>query len=83
MVVERITHWLPEEIEDELRRLCDDLRAYSGYRTVWLDRRGCLWHSEPDLDLPEGATYLGTFFRPTAELMLETIAAALPLPAAS
>jgi hypothetical protein len=83
MVVERINHWLPKEIEDELQSLCADLRAYSGYRTVWLDRRGTVWHAEPELEMPEGATYLGTFFRPTPELMLETIASALPLSAAS
>jgi hypothetical protein len=79
MFVEAIPHWLPEAIETEILALCDDLRGYQGYRTVWLDRDGRVWHAEPDLDLPEGAVYLGTFFRPTRELMQQTVAAVLPL----
>jgi hypothetical protein len=82
MVVDVIAHWLPKEIEAELDELCDDLQAYQGFRTVWIDRSGRVWHAEPEMDLPDGATYLGTFFRPTFEFMLETIAAALPLPVA-
>jgi hypothetical protein len=83
MVVEPIASWLPREIERELEALCVDLRAFSGYRTVWLDRRGRVWHGEPDLELPDDATYLGTFFRPTRALMQRALAAALPLRAAS
>jgi hypothetical protein len=83
MLVEPIRHWLPAHTEREALALCDDLRSYQGYRTVWLDRDGRVWHAEPEVDLPEGATYLGTFFRPTPDAMLDTIAAALPLSAAS
>lgn len=83
MVVEPIPHWLPEAIETELVDLCHDLRSYQGFRTVWFDRDGRVWHAEPELDLPDGAIYLGTFFHPTRELMQRTFAARLPLSAAS
>ena len=83
MVVEVIDHWLPEEMEAELEELCRDLGAFGGYRTVWLDRDGHLWHAEPEEPLPAGAKYLGTFMRPSRDAMMDTVAAALPLSKAS
>ena len=83
MVVEAIDHWLPKEMEVELDELCQDLEAFHGYRTVWLDAQGSVWHAEPEEPLPPRSTYLGTFFKPTLDFMLGTVAAALPLQRAS
>jgi hypothetical protein len=46
------------------------LHGFNGYRTVWLDPLGMLWHSEPDEELEAlGWRYVGTYLRPDAETL--------------
>ena len=64
-----------ETIDGNLGRQIDDvvtsLRTSVGYRTVWLDPFGMLWHSEPeDEELDAlGHRYVGTFCRPDADTL--------------
>jgi hypothetical protein len=64
-----------ETIDGNLVRQIDDvvtsLRTSSGYRTVWLDPFGTLWHTEPeDEELDAlGHRYVGTFCRPDADTL--------------
>ncbi|MCA9637673.1 MAG: hypothetical protein KC486_14770 [Myxococcales bacterium] len=54
--------------EAQIRRLVEELSHHRGYRTLWLDRRGYLCHSEPDDDYESvGFTYVTTVFRPGAD----------------
>ncbi len=56
-----------------LERQIDDvvasLRAFGGFRTLWLDPEGVLWHAEPEDDALEGLghRYIGTFMRPAGD----------------
>lgn len=64
-----------EMIDENLERQIDDvvssLRTCLGYRSVWLDPFGTLWHSEPeDEELDAlGHRYVGTFLRPDADAL--------------
>ncbi|HRI09364.1 MAG TPA: hypothetical protein PKW35_16195 [Nannocystaceae bacterium] len=50
----------------QVTRLVGELRFYNGYRTLWLDRRGHVCHSEPDDELEgHGYVYLATVMRPS------------------
>jgi hypothetical protein len=50
----------------QIRRLVEELSHHRGYRTLWLDRRGYLCHSEPDDDYETiGFTYVTTVLRPS------------------
>jgi len=83
MVVESLSSWLPETLENEVEDLCVQLRGFSGYRTVWIAGDGALWHAEPDEMLEElGHRYVGTFFRPGADELCEAVAQCLPVRAA-
>ena len=80
MVVESLHRWLPESLEREVEGLCEQLKSFSGYRTVWLDDEDGLWHAEPDEMLEElGHRYVGTFFRPAADEVFESVAKLMPV----
>ena len=50
----------------QVTRLVGELRFYNGYRTLWLDRRGHVCHSEPDDELEaHGYVYVATVMRPS------------------
>lgn len=54
--------------EAQIGRLVDELRHFRGHRTLWLDRRGYLCHSEPEDEYEEhGFTYVTTVLRPSAD----------------
>ncbi|MBK8265788.1 MAG: hypothetical protein IPK80_31230 [Nannocystis sp.] len=58
----------------QVSRLVDELRLYNGYRTLWLDRRGYVCHSEPDDELEtHGYTYLTTVMRPSYDELAATL----------
>ena len=53
-------------VADVAAQLC----GFHGYRTVWIDPQGRLWHSEPDDELEAlGWRYVGTFLRPDTETL--------------
>lgn len=55
-------------LEPQVVRLVEELGQYRGYRTLWLDRRGYLCHSEPEDDYEDiGFAYVGTVFSPDAD----------------
>jgi hypothetical protein len=56
--------------------LVRQLRAFHGYRTLWLDqRRQGLLHAEPDLELEdEGYHYVATLMQPGPEELAEALA---------
>lgn len=64
-----------EALDSNLGRQIDDvvtsLRTCVGYRSVWIDPFGMLWHCEPeDEELDAlGHRYVGTFRRPDAEAL--------------
>ena len=60
----------------QIRRLVDELSHHHGYRTLWLDRRGYLCHSEPDDDYASiGFTYVTTVQRPQDDELGATLGA--------
>jgi len=60
----------------QIRRLLQELSHHHGYRTLWLDRRGYLCHSEPDDDYaPIGFTYVVTLMRPSEEELTSVLGA--------
>jgi len=80
MVVESLHRWLPDSLEHEVEDLCEQLKSFSGYRTVWLDDEEGLWHAEPDEMLEElGHRYVGTFFRPAADEVCASVAKLMPI----
>jgi hypothetical protein len=55
-------------LEPQVIRLVEELAQYRGYRTLWLDRRGYLCHSEPEDDYEDiGFAYVGTVFTPDGD----------------
>jgi hypothetical protein len=66
---------LVEPLDGSLARQIDDvvtsLRTSVGYRSVWIDPFGMLWHCEPEDDELEamGHRYVGTFLRPDGEVL--------------
>lgn len=59
----------------DLVDLSVQLQAFHGYRTVWLDDGGRLWHAEPDDLLEEqGFRYLGSFLRPSVDELAALLA---------
>jgi hypothetical protein len=68
-----------EALDGSLERQLDDvvtgLGACVGYRTVWIDPFGALWHAEPDDDQLDamGYRYVGTFCRPDADTLRATL----------
>ena len=62
-----------EALDCSLERQIDDvvgaLAGCHGYRSVWIDPFGVLWHAEPEDDQLDaiGHRYIGTFCRPAAD----------------
>ncbi|MEM7157325.1 MAG: hypothetical protein AAF799_31050 [Myxococcota bacterium] len=58
--------------------LVRQLRAFHGYRTLWLDeQRQSLWHAEPEEELEAlGYRYVATLMRPGPEALAEALARA-------
>jgi hypothetical protein len=74
-----------EELSRRLDDLVRELRAFHGFRTLWLDLAGLPVHAEPE-DAYEGLgwIYVGTFLRPTRDDLDEALARFLrPVTAAS
>ena len=62
-------------LEPQVARLVAELSQYRGYRTLWLDRRGYLCHSEPEDDYEDiGFAYVATVFSPDADELSKTLA---------
>lgn len=60
----------------QVARLVEELSQYNGYRTLWLDRRGYLCHSEPEDEFEElGYAYVGTVMRPDGDELTKSLAA--------
>jgi hypothetical protein len=54
--------------------LCSELAVFSGYRSLFVDRHGHLWHVEPDVELEEeGFRHVATLMRPTPELLVSLL----------
>jgi hypothetical protein len=54
--------------------LVHQLRAFHGYRTVWIEPTGLLMHAEPDEDLEDlGYRYVATLMRPAPEALAEAL----------
>lgn len=61
-------------LEPQVVRLVEELAYYNGHRTLWLDRRGFVCHSEPEDDYEDiGYQYVATLFRPTADELKQTL----------
>ncbi len=59
----------------QVARLVAELGQYHGYRTLWLDRRGYLCHSEPEDDYEDiGFAYVATVFCPDADELSKLLA---------
>lgn len=65
--------------------LVAELRAYHGYRTLWIDQaRGLVLHAEPDDQLEaRGYRYVATLMRPGPEVLAEALGRAGVRPAAT
>jgi hypothetical protein len=62
-------------LEPQVGRLVEELASYHGHRTLWLDRRGYLCHSEPEEDYEEvGFAYVATLMRPGADELTRVLA---------
>ena len=72
MRVEALDGSITRQIEDVVAALS----AYVGYRSVWLDPFGMLWHAEPeDEDFDSmGHRYIGTFQCPSIECLSDALA---------
>jgi hypothetical protein len=54
--------------------LVHQLRAFHGYRTVWIEPTGLVMHAEPDEELEDlGYRYVATFLRPGPEALAEAL----------
>jgi hypothetical protein len=54
--------------------LVHQLRAFHGYRTVWIEPTGLIMHAEPDEELDDlGYRYVATFLRPGPEALAEAL----------
>lgn len=54
--------------------LVHQLRAFHGYRTLWLQPDGMLLHAEPDDELEDlGYRYVATLMRPGPEALAEAL----------
>lgn len=61
----------------DLFNLSVQLQVFHGYRTVWLDDAGRLWHTEPeDLLEEQGFRYVGSFLRPTVDELMARLSPA-------
>lgn len=72
MVVEALDCSLTRQIDGVVQALA----AYHGYRTVWIDPFGLLWHAEPDDDQLDalGHRYIGTFCQPDTDALTHALA---------
>ncbi len=69
-----------QAFERRVEELIVELAQFSGHRTVWLDPRGALCHSEPELELEgEGYAYLGTLMQPDRDTLTAALAPRIPL----
>ncbi|MEZ4449434.1 MAG: hypothetical protein R3B09_08140 [Nannocystaceae bacterium] len=60
----------------QVGRLVEELGHFHGYRTLWLDRRGYLCHSEPDDEWEaHGYTYVATVMRPGSDELTSVLGA--------
>ncbi len=71
MQVEALDCSLERQVED----VVGALSGCHGYRTVWIDPFGVLWHAEPEDDALEsiGHRYIGTFCRPSADALRDAL----------
>ncbi len=54
--------------------LVHQLRAFHGYRTVWIEPTGLVMHAEPDEELEGlGYRYVATLMRPGPETLAEAL----------
>ena len=54
--------------------LVHQLRAFHGYRTVWIEPTGLVMHAEPDEELEDhGYRYVATLLRPGPEEMADAL----------
>ncbi len=62
---------LDTNLEGQIDDVVTSLRTCVGFRSVWLDPFGTLWHCEPeDEELDAlGHRYVGTFMRPDADAL--------------
>lgn len=50
---------------ERIEALASQLRAFTGYRTLWVGGDGGVLHTEPDVeDAPDGYRYAGTLMQP-------------------
>jgi hypothetical protein len=55
-------------LDPQVSRLVEELAQHHGYRTLWLDRRGYLCHSEPEDEFEAvGYAYVATLMRPDGD----------------
>ena len=63
-------------LEPQVARLVEELSQYHGYRTLWLDRRGYLCHSEPEDEFEElGYAYVATVMNPDSDELAKVLTA--------
>ncbi len=67
-------------LEARIDELVNDLAHYSGHRTLWLDARGEVIHSEPE-DMLEvhGYRYISTLFHPDREELTAAVLRVVPV----
>jgi hypothetical protein len=54
--------------------LVHQLRAFHGYRTLWIEPTGLVMHAEPDEELEDlGYRYVATLMRPGPEALAEAL----------
>ena len=62
-------------LDRRVEELVGELMQFRGHRTVWLDLKGRLVHSEPDEELEvRGYLYVTTVLRPDRETLLDATA---------
>lgn len=55
-------------VMEQAEALASELAQFHGFRTLWIDPRGQLSHSEPDEELETfGYTYVTTVLRPQSD----------------
>jgi hypothetical protein len=67
-------------LERRIDELVHELAQYHGFRTLWLDARGQLRHSEPDDELEQlGWVYVATLDQPDREQLSEALTGVVPI----
>lgn len=66
--------------ERRVAELVRELAGYNGFRTLWLDPRGRICHSEPDDELEHSDyVYLTTVMQPSLETLTAVLVPLVPL----